>query len=78
MQRILLLKYRLLKSIEVYDIRQKRWKMSNSSLCCGRRAMGVAVFGDRIWVVGGIIQSPENNSSKIISHVDIYNPENKK
>lgn len=70
--------FRLLKSVEVFEPRRNRWRILNANMCCGRKAMGVAVYDNRIWVAGGFVQSGNDSHLQAVSHVDCYHPEEKR
>ncbi|GIY38410.1 uncharacterized protein CDAR_367631 [Caerostris darwini] len=69
---------RLLKNVEVYDIKKNKWKVLSSEMCCGRKAMGVAVFSNKIWMAGGLMQPDKEVTFQVVSYVDYYDPKQKR
>ncbi|GBM19226.1 hypothetical protein AVEN_237494-1 [Araneus ventricosus] len=69
---------RLLKTMEVYATKTGKWKVLPSELCCGRKAMGTAVFEGKIWIAGGLMQADKEITLQVVSHVDCYDPKQKR
>ncbi|GBM50680.1 hypothetical protein AVEN_254643-1, partial [Araneus ventricosus] len=69
--------FRLLKTMEVYATKTGKWKVLPSELCCGRKAMGTAVFDGKIWIAGGLMQADKEITLQVVSHVDCYDPKQK-
>ncbi|GFV57658.1 alpha-scruin [Trichonephila clavipes] len=69
---------RLLKTVEVYDIKKNKWKILPSEMCCGRKAMGSTAFSGKIWIAGGLIQADKEINFQVVSHVDCYDPKHKR
>ena len=58
----------ILKAIEVYSEKTKRWEMMKVTMKTGRNDMGVAVIGDLIFIIGGW-----NERSVVVGEVEVMN-----
>ncbi|XP_067121381.1 kelch-like protein diablo [Centruroides vittatus] len=65
---------KLLSSVECYTPATDCWTELQSSLCCARMAMGIAVHKDLLWIVGGIMQPTEESKPFINKDVECFDP----